>query len=199
MENILLTLVVVLLVLLLILLGGLFVLGFELLRKKDLNTLTEATSIEIDDRLHPDVRKKIEEARFIQKQRHIEATCQNHENEPSEGACAICDKYFCKSCLKSNQNLWFCREHVSLFLNFEWGEVFSVKSTANDPEAGVAVVDWKKQEWETNGTPLYIQTHYKINVDGDQIESWVVLFAREEEREEVRKKLGHLSDPISHI
>jgi len=205
MENILLTLVVVLLVLLVFMMGGLFILGWKLLKNKTQSTNYSAQSDTppevpadaIDERLHPEIKKRMEEAKRLKAQMHIEATCFHHPKEPSEGACAICDRYYCKACLKSHQNLLFCREHVAIFLNSQWNEIHSVKSTPQNPEAGVEVVEWKKGIWETEGTPMFIQTHYKINVDGDQIESWVVLFARDNEKDEMKKRLGILRHPTA--
>lgn len=198
MENILLTLVVVLLVLLLFMMGGLAVIGWRILNKKTTATPPPlpaeaapavATTAEIE-RMHPEIRKRMLEAQALKAQQHAEANCHLHPKEPSEGACAICDHYFCKSCLKSQQSLLFCREHVNLYLNSDWTEVHSIKSTPQDPEAGVAVVEWKKGMWERESLPMYIQTHYKINLEGDQIESWVVLFARGKEQEEIKKRVN---------
>jgi hypothetical protein len=189
MENILLTLVVVLLVLLLFMMGGLALLGWKLLNK-DGNSPSKEIE---DDKIHPEIKRRMLEARSLKAKQHIEASCHLHPKEPSEGSCAICAEYFCKSCLKPQQSLLFCREHLNLYLNSQWSEVCNVKSSPTDPEAGVELIDWKKKLWDSEGTPTFIQTHYKINVDGDQIESWVVLFAREKETDEVRKRLGKFS------
>jgi hypothetical protein len=189
MENILLTLVIVLLVLLLFMMSGLALLGWKLLNKDN-----NSASKEIEDgKIHPEIKRRMLEARALKAKQHIEASCHLHPKEPSEGSCAICAEYFCKSCLKSQQSLLFCREHLNLYLNSPWSEVCNVKSSPTDPEAGVELIDWKKKLWDSEGTPTFIQTHYKINVDGDQIESWVVLFAREKETDEVRKRLGKLN------
>lgn len=195
MENILLTLVVVLIVLLLILMGGLAYLGWRLLKKNDQTT---AKDIE-DDKIHPEIKRRMLEARSLKASQHIEATCRLHPKEPSEGSCAICAEYFCKSCLKPQQSLLFCREHVSLYLNSSWSEVCNIKSNPNDPEAGVELIDWKKKLWDSEGTPTFIQTHYKINVDGDQIESWIVLFARDKEKEDIKKRLEVFNSPPAAI
>ncbi len=204
MENILLTLVVVLLVMLLIMMVGLFYVGWKILKNKNSATVIENktttdqnSSLPNIDRLHPEIIKRMEDAKALKDKIRFEATCHNHPKEPSEGACAICDKYFCKSCLKSHQNLLFCREHISLYLNSHWEEVYSVKSTPNNPEAGVIIVDWKKEIWDTESLPLFVQTHYKINVDGDQIESWVVLFSRVDEKDDIKKRLTALKPPAA--
>jgi len=195
MENILLTLIVVLLVMLLFAVGGAAVVGWRLLnRRNSVAPDGEATKttpdISQNEKLHPEIRKRMEEMRHLKELSHPEATCKLHPREPSEGACAICDQYFCKACLKPQQSLLFCKEHVALYLNSEWVEIHSVKSTPHNPEAGVDLVEWKKTVWDKDNKPSYIQTHYKINLEGDQIESWVVLFVREQEREEMKKRVS---------
>lgn len=202
MENILLTLVVILLMMVLIMMIGLGILGYRLLRDRRQQGGTEAPSAVPDDamaRFHPEVRKRMEEAKFVKKKAMIEATCALHPQEPSEGSCAICAKYFCANCLKTHGTLSFCREHLNIFLSSEWHEVYTVKSTPENPEAGVKVVEWKNNLWEEEGTPLYLETHYKINVEGDLIESWVVLFAREVEKEVVKKRLHSPAGSIAAL
>ena len=171
---------------------GLVVVGVRLLKAKPQQSQPEAlTPVVVDDkdRFHPEIRKRMEAAQFIRRREMIESTCANHPNEPSEGGCAICAKYFCVNCLKTHGILNFCREHYNVFLSANWSEAYTVKSTPDDPEAGVKVVDWKNKVFETEGTPTYVETHYKINVEGDQIESWIVLFARETEVVDIKKRL----------
>lgn len=181
MENILLTLVIILLVILIILLIGAVLFALKLLPK-----LQEKSPSE---NFHPDIKKRMSEAQKIKEKLILEANCHLHPQEPSEAACAICDDYFCKACIKTYENKNFCKEHSSYFLNFKWKDVYTLKSTPSDPEAGVRLVEWKKSIWKTDAIPLYIQTHYKIDVDGDEIESWVVLFSKEEEAEIIKIRL----------
>ena len=161
---------------------------------KEKKAITPSVSLEEQsnslDKYHPEVRKRMEEAQVLRKKAQLEATCHLHPKEPSEGACAICGQYFCQSCLKSHGTLWFCREHLNLFLGSEWQEAHTVKSTPDNPEAGVEVVEFKNTLWVTEGLPLYVETHYKINVEGDLIESWIVLYSREFETEEIKKRLN---------
>ncbi|MCE3012707.1 MAG: hypothetical protein LW878_06530 [Proteobacteria bacterium] len=181
MENILLTLVIILLVILIIVLIGAVLFALKLLPK-----LQEKTT---PDKFHPEIKKRMTESQKIKEKLILEANCHLHPNEPSEAACAICDDYFCKTCIKTYENKHFCKEHSGFFLNFKWKDVYTLKSTPNDPEAGVRVVEWKKEIWKKEAIPLYIQTHYKIDVDGDEIESWVVLFAKEADSEDIKRRL----------
>jgi len=182
MENILLTLVIILLVILIIVIIAAVFFALKLFPK-----LKETKP---EDNYHPDIKKRMLEVNKLKQKLILEANCHLHPQEPSEAACAICDDYFCKSCIKTYENKHFCKEHSMLFLNFQWKDVFTLKSTPDDPEAGVRVVEWKKKIWKNEAIPLYIQTHYKIDVDGDQIESWVVLFARESEEVAIKERLA---------
>lgn len=196
MENILLTLVVILLVLVLIMLAGLAVLGWKMLKEQKPTLSAHDASVDTSlDRFHPEVRKRMEEAKKARSQSMEEANCHLHPQEPSEGGCGICDNYFCRSCLKTHRNLVFCREHYNVFLGAEWEEAHTVKSTPQDPEAGVQLVEWKKKLWKEEAIPMYLETHYKINVDGDKIESWVVSFARAVEIPDIKKRLEDLDGP----
>lgn len=191
MENVLLTLVVVLLILVLIMLAGMAVLGWRMWQGKiSGGAPTSLPPIpNDDDRYPPEIRQRMEEARRMRASALVEATCHLHPQEASEGACAVCDQYFCRSCLKPHRNLTFCREHLNVYLSTHWTEVHTVPSTPLDPEAGVVLVEWKKKVWQEQALPLYLETHYKIHVDGDRIESWMVLFARETDAITVRKLL----------
>jgi hypothetical protein len=181
MENILLTLVVILLVVLIIVMVVAILFAMKLIPALKQNNAP--------DNFHPDIKERMSEAQKIKAKLILEANCHLHPKEPSEAACAICDDYFCKSCIKTFENKNFCKEHSSLFLNYQWKDVFTLKSTPDDPEAGVRVVEWKKKVWKDESLPLYVQTHYKIDVDGDQIESWVVLFSREDDCDSVKERL----------
>lgn len=195
MENILLTVVIVLLFLVLIMMIGMVFLALKIWKEKKTGISSVAT-VNSDNsltRFHPEVRKRMEEAQELRKKAQIEATCHLHPKEPSEGACAICSHYYCLSCLKSHGTLWFCKEHLNLFLGSEWKEAHTVKSTPDTPEAGVEIVEFKNNLWETESLPLYVETHYKINVEGDLIESWIVLYSRAFENEEVKKRLNLIS------
>lgn len=186
MENILLTLVIILLVVLIVVLVVAILFAMKIIP-----SLKQSSP---SDSFHPEIKQRMSEAQKMKAKLILEANCHLHPREPSEAACAICDDYFCKSCIKTFENKHFCKEHSSLFLNFQWKDIFTLKSTPDDPEAGVRVVEWKKLIWKKESIPLYVQTHYKIDVDGDQIESWVVVFARECDSQSMKERLTHEMD-----
>lgn len=81
----------------------------------------------------------------------------------------------------------FCKEHLPLIMRFDWDEVLTIKTSTADPERGVRLYDVKKQVFEHKNIPTYVETHYKINVDQDYIETYLVLYAIKENVESVRK------------
>jgi hypothetical protein len=65
-------------------------------------------------------------------------------------------------------------------MNFEWDEVFTLKTSTHDPEQGVRLYDIKKDLFEKDDLATYVETHYKINVDQDHIETYLVVYAQRE-------------------
>jgi len=148
------------------------------------NQLTPKDGLEY----HPEVLKRMKEAKKI-KPKRTDLFCPNHQDEPGEVTCGICDKLFCKSCAKAYKNLHFCSEHLPLITNNEWNEVVTIKTSTQDPEEGVRLYGLKKKMFEEDEIPSYIETHYKINVDHDFIETYLVLFALPLNVDEMKSRL----------
>lgn len=74
-------------------------------------------------------------------------------------------------------------------MKHEWEEVLTLKTSTEDPEEGVRLFDKKKEIFEKDNIPTYIETHYKINVDQDFIETYLVLFGIKEELPKIKNKL----------
>ena len=146
---------------------------------------------------HPDVSKSefhpaiLERLKGLEKvkPKRAELFCPNHSEEPGETMCAICDKIFCKACIKPFKSLHLCKEHLPLIMRYDWDEVVTIKTSTQDPEQGVRLYDVKKEIFEEDDIPTYVETHYKINVDQDYIETYLVLFAQLELIERVREKI----------
>jgi hypothetical protein len=195
MDNIALTLIAVTLFLLVIIVGLLTVLIFKLTNKD--RTFTVPTQTATGEAPHPDISRtefhpaileRIKEAERL-KPKRSDLFCPNHTEEPGETACAICDKLFCKACIKPFKSLHFCKEHIPLIMRHDWDEVITIKTSTQDPERGVRLYDLKKKILEESDLPTYFETHYKINVDQDYIETYLVLYAIRENVESVREKL----------
>lgn len=137
---------------------------------------------------HPEVLKRMKDIEKV-KHKRAELFCPNHPEEPGEVSCAICDHIFCKSCVKPFKTMHFCKEHIPLVMQNEWDEVLTIKTSTNDPEQGVRLYDIKKQLLQDENIPTYIETHYKINVDHDHIETYLVLFGIKENIPELKEKM----------
>ena len=115
--------------------------------------------------------------------------CENHSNEPSKGSCAICENGFCETCLRDWEGVNFCPEHLKLVSENKWVGITNIKTTPNDPEAAMYVYNFKKEQWKESKIPSYIVTHYKINFEGDHIESYVMLFVRSQDEDVLKERI----------
>lgn len=137
---------------------------------------------------HPDILERIKGLEKI-KPKRAHLFCPNHTEEPGETMCSICDKIYCRACIKPFKSLHFCKEHLPLIMRFDWDEVVTIKTSTHDPEQGVRLYDVKKEIFDNDDIPTYVETHYKINVDQDYIETYLVLFAQKESIEMVKEKI----------
>ncbi len=119
--------------------------------------------------------------------------CHFHEKEPGKGSCCMCEKSCCETCLKEYDGLTFCPEHLRTFSENKWTDITNVKTTPNNPEAAIYIYEFKKELWKSDNIPTYIMTHYKINIDGDHIESYVMLYVRSQDEEMLRDKINQIN------
>jgi hypothetical protein len=120
--------------------------------------------------------------------RPIEAmACVNHHEEQARGVCCVCNESFCETCLKEYDGLNFCSPHFRLYLGHEWVKIEEIKTTPDTPESALSIYEFKKNCWKENEVPSIISTHYKINIEGDFIESYVCLLVRKEEEKELEE------------
>lgn len=197
MEQTAIILIVITLLLLVIILGFLSFLIFKVLNKsQNQDSLLSQKSVDTTlakpdlarSEFHPAILERMKESEKL-KNRRADLFCPNHTEEPGEVMCAICDKLYCKACIKPFKSLHFCKEHLPLVMKHEWEEVLTLKTSTEDPEEGVRLFDKKKEIFEKDNIPTYIETHYKINVDQDFIETYLVLFGIKEELPKIKNKL----------
>ena len=196
MEQTALILIAVVLLLLVILMGFLTILIYKMFRENKSFAGAPAAN-PTDETPHPVISKSefhpaiLERIRGLEKvkPKRADLFCPNHTEEPGETMCAICDKLYCKSCIKPFKSLHFCKEHLPLIMRHDWDEVITIKTSTHDPEQGVRLYDVKKEIFENDDLPTYVETHYKINVDQDYIETYLVLYAQKELIERVREKI----------
>lgn len=175
--------------LLVVILGvfGFFI--YRLIRDQRLSKNKEPEKTEDVSEYHPAIRERIKEAKRI-KAKRADLFCPNHPDEPGEVSCGICDKIFCDSCIKPFKSLHFCREHLPLVMNNQWEEVVTVETSTQDPENGVRIYDIKKEIFEKDELPSYVETHYKINIDQDHIETYLVVYAMSGQVEVIKEKMA---------
>lgn len=191
MENTTLILIVATNLLLVLILGVFGFLIYRLIKDQRREKSPMAPSGDSPE-YHPAILERLKEAQKL-KARRAELFCPNHPEEPGEVTCGICDKLFCKSCVKPFKSLHFCREHLPLVMNHQWEEVMTVKTSTQDPEHGVRVYDLKKEIFEKEDLPTYVETHYKINIDQDHIETYLVIFAMQEQLDRIKEKFSTTS------
>ena len=196
MENTAIILIAITLFFLVIIVGLLTILVYRLVK----NPPTTVTPIKPEDgsaphpdisrtEFHPGIMERLKELETIKPGRS-ELFCPNHRDEPGEVTCGICDKLFCKACIKPFKTMHFCKEHMPLIMRHDWEEIVTVKTSTQNPEEGVELFEKKKVLFTEKNLPTYIETHYKINIDQDYIETYLVVFAIKEEAEAVRNFLA---------
>ncbi len=189
MENTALILIVLTNVMLVLILGVFAFLIYKLMKdRRSLENKSEAAS---NTAYHPAILDRMKDLEKV-KTKRAGLFCPNHPEEPGENMCAICDKLYCKACIKPYKSLHFCKEHIPLIMRHEWDEVLTLKTSTTDPEQGVRLYEAKKKIFENDNIPSYIETHYKINVDQDYIETYLVCFSIKENVEDLRKRLAKL-------
>lgn len=187
MENTTLTLIMITNLLLVLVLGVFGFLIYRLLKDQKTKGKDTEASPEIHPDYHPAIVERLKEAQRL-KAKRADLFCPNHPEDPGEVTCGICDKLYCQKCIKPFKSLHFCREHLPLVMNNEWHEIMTVKTSTQDPEHGVRIYDVKKEIFEKEELPSYVETHYKINVDKDHIETYLVVFALKDQLEKMKAK-----------
>ncbi len=105
-------------------------------------------------------------------------SCHNHQDQPTVGGCLICEDVFCENCLIEHEGMTFCKDHFKTYINNKWKQVTDLKTSAQTPENGLFIYDFKRKAWNNKNIPSFILTHYKINVEEDLIESHIQLHVR---------------------
>ena len=139
------------------------------------NTTAQSNSIKANDNSVPDIAP---DEKF---------NCSIHTDLPASGLCVICSESFCHTCIKTHNNLSFCKKHLELYLVNQWKDVVSVKTSPQSPEEGHYLYDFKEYLWSKD-IPTLIQTKYKIDIHQDRIESYVTLIGREEDYETLKQE-----------
>lgn len=192
MENTAIVLIIITNLMLVLILGTLGFLIYRLLKNQGTANTNAATAAEAkneaDKLYHPAIVERMKALEPLKAPKRTELFCPNHPDEPGEASCAICDQLYCKACIRPFKSLHFCREHLQLIMRYEWQEVLTIKTSTHDPDEGVRLYDLKKQLFQKEDMPTYVETHYKINVDHDYIETYLVVFGMKDKLESVKER-----------
>lgn len=181
-QNNLLTLIVFLLLIILLLIGVLSFVVIKLLTQK-----------QQPEQPHPaDHHLKTTETKPSIPPILEKYVCHNHKDQPTVGSCLICEDVFCENCLIEHEGMYFCKDHFKTYANYKWKQITDFKTTANNPEDGLFIYEYKRKAWTIKNIPSFVITHYKINVEEDLIESYIQLHVREEDEAEFTKGLSEL-------
>ena len=115
--------------------------------------------------------------------------CDTHPNNRANGSCGICEKLLCEDCNMEIDRFHFCPEHFQLFTSNEWTMLEKIKTTPETTEASAHLFEFKRSKWKKDKTPMYIEIHYQINVETDQIESDVALYAIKNQSQKLKEEL----------
>ncbi|HXH73968.1 MAG TPA: hypothetical protein VNJ08_03335 [Bacteriovoracaceae bacterium] len=189
MENTAIVLIIITNLMLVLILGTLGFLIYKLLKNQGKATAEAAAEKkETDKQYHPAILERMKALQMPVKAKRTDLYCPNHSDEPGEASCAVCDKLYCKACIRPYKSLHFCREHLQLIMRHDWEEVVTIKTSTHDPEEGVRLYDLKKELFEKEDLPTFVETHYKINVDHDYIETYLVVYAIKEKLPAAKEK-----------
>ncbi len=178
------TIIIFLLLIILVLIALIgFVMVKLLFQKKELNeTLNEARPKEILSKTA--TYKILSEESVVEKY-----FCHNHPEDQSIGSCLICEEVFCENCLIEHDGLYFCKEHFRIFASNKWKQITDIKTTPDTPIDGLYIYHFKRKIWQERNAPIFILTHYKINIESDFIESFIQLNVLEKDAERLEKEL----------
>lgn len=190
MNNLIVTLLIILIVLLMVLIAiAIFlVYKFVLKNQQESKPSSSPTSVSTQnpENFNDNVPSRSQKPKF-----HIteKSHCPNHKENTPVGTCLICEEAFCEECLIEHESLYFCKEHFRTYADNKWEKITDILTTAETPEASMHVYDFKRDLWQFEKVPTFVLTHYKINVAEDIIESYVQLHVRENEVQELSKRL----------
>lgn len=205
MENLLIILVIALLMAVVILIGVLGYFGNRFLKLKEnerhnnLNqkkTDTSADELKIDlpithKPIDPDVLTALRSTGV--KEEKFSLYCKDHPDVVFSGKCAISGDAYCEHCLTKQGDIKIARKYLDLYLDNEWPEVFMVPSLPENEDLKKRILKVKSELWNEKSIPVIVQGHYKINVQSDEIEEFVVILSRNEDKDFITDELSFLN------
>ncbi|GAB4013080.1 MAG: hypothetical protein Fur0010_09560 [Bdellovibrio sp.] len=122
--------------------------------------------------------------------------CAFHPERDPVGVCAICEQSLCESCLREWEHLNFCSEHLKTYAENKWEYITNEQTTPTTVEKSAYIYDFKRALWK-DSIPTFIVTHYKIEIENDNVESYVQLFVRTQDSQKLKLKLEDIKKGAS--
>ncbi|MDA8792384.1 hypothetical protein N9N67_04015 [Bacteriovoracaceae bacterium] len=117
--------------------------------------------------------------------------CVDHPDQIGIGVCAISNELYCEHCLVQFDTFKISKKFQNLYLAYNWVQVYSVPEKSDGSRDLIQKI-WKIKDsiWQENEIPIIIQGQYKINVENDLIESYIVILSRQDDQEFLENKLA---------
>ena len=116
------------------------------------------------------------------------ANCKTHLEKRATGGCQICEHTFCEDCLEKFRNILLCPKHHQLDIKANWIPIKNVMLSSENPRPGIRLQELKETLWKNENLPAYIITHYRINLEMDEIESHMDLYVRKQDQNQFFEK-----------
>jgi len=192
MDNLVLILLITVIVLLVMFIGLLAFFGHRFLKLKEQNKVEEKPVVNLNDASHE--KKESISPKLLSALRSNDKTefqssvyCVDHPDVFSHGKCAISYDALCENCLTKQENILIGRKYLDLFLDNDWVELQMVK---DEKELRRSYINIKKRLWEQEDLPVIVQGHFKINIQDDKVEQYIVILSRQEDIARVRDEFS---------
>lgn len=112
---------------------------------------------------------------------------QKHKKEiiSNVSECNICNQTFDENDIFVIDDLPFCQDHYYIYKNGDWELYQEVKSSADSPEDGVKLYEYKIQLFHQEGIPSIIKSDYSL--DGDSISTTLKLYVQKKDLINIKK------------
>lgn len=198
MEQTLLLIVIVLVFILVLFLGALTIIGMKFLKLKESQKNQIAPTEKLEEKVEekevfkkvsPEVLKSLRSNAKYQTQK---AYCVDHASEISVGVCSISGESYCEHCLATYNNMKFAKKFLDIYLSSDWPELTTIAETIGNKDLIERIYKAKKELWLERALPVIVQGQYKINIDTDEIESFVVILTRIEDQETIKNEFSFI-------
>lgn len=178
-DNLIIFLLIIVIVLIIVFIGVLLFIGLRFIKLQE----SKKTSHQSD------IAKPIDLDLDNHSQNTSRSICIDHPEELSLNICSISEQPYCEKCIIKHDETWVAKKHLDILVNSKWQEILNFEQTNNVVEVE-KIKSIKLKLWENHSIPILIQGNYKIDVEDDQIHSFMVIKARMQDLEIVQKELS---------